>query len=158
MLEARENVHHQVVIRFSLVSGWLRSSRYFPNQSQSKAKENQCKPELLAIFNQKHAWRTVNNEKVVTKTGNKKWRITSRKVKWEIEIGKGIFFDINCLQCGINVFSDNYRYSFLLAFTAKRKWQKKKEVTQSVHLLIARIFLRLYGEKRNSQNIHRITC
>ena len=79
-------------------------------------------------------------------------------MKWEIEIGKGIFFDINCLQCGINVFSDNYRYSFLLAFTAKRKWQKKKEVTQSAYLLIARIFLRLYGEKRNSQNIHRITC
>ena len=43
--------------------------------------------------------------------------------KSESEIGnwKRNFFDINCLQCGINVFSDNYRYSFLLAFTAKRK-------------------------------------
>ena len=82
--------------------------------------------------------------------------------KSESEMGnwnwKRNFFYINCLQCGINVFSDNYRYSFLLAFTAKRKWQKKKEVTQSAYLLIARIFLRLYGEKRNSQNIHRITC
>ena len=33
----------------------------------------------------------------------------------------------------------------MLTFTAKRKWQKKKEVTQDVHVLIARIFFASAG-------------
>ena len=68
--------------------GW---DQVVSSPTNHKAKENQCKPELLAIFSRKHAWRTVNNERVVTKTGNKKWRIASRKIKWEIEIGKVAF-------------------------------------------------------------------
>ena len=91
MLEARENVHHQVVIRFSLVSGWLRSSRQFPNQSQSEGKENQCKPELLAYSIESTLEGPSITRRLLLKRGNKKCSITSRKIKWEIEIGKVVF-------------------------------------------------------------------
>ena len=71
--------------------GW---DRVVSSPTNHNAKERKTKINLNYLqYSVESTLEGPSNERVVTKTGNKlkKWRIRSRKIKWEIEIGKVVF-------------------------------------------------------------------
>ena len=63
-----------------------------PTNHKAKERKTNVSPNYLQ-YSIESTLEGPSNERVVTKTGNKlkKWRITSRKIKWQIDIRKVVF-------------------------------------------------------------------